>query len=426
MAAKSCGRFLAVLLGSAVLCLAAVALFNGAVDPFRTFAWVEREGVNRYKPALQHRVRLMKAYELRRLRPESVLLGSSRAHVGFDPDHEAWASNYGRRYNAAFDGATTKEMFAYLRHADAGGDVRHVILALDSYHLSEVPGSTRPDFDPSVLQSGPRFLRGFSAAATDLRLLTSLDTLSESVQTIRSQEEAEPTWFATNGQRLGDVFFRRPSENYRKIGPRAYFDEIDRMEVRWKLEWLIPRPELPRPPHLAGPAVDPVSSLGYIAKIVEYCRAEEIELVILLTPAHVHQLEIDAATGSWPRIEKGKRALVRLLAREPKQVPFYDFEGYSGVTTEDLPAPGSRQEMTYYWESSHFKSAAGDLVLDRVFHPDRPPRDDFGVLLTVELIEPALARIRERQAEYRRAHREEVERLVRWIAEFKQSHGIVD
>jgi hypothetical protein len=63
----------------------------------------------------------------------------------------------------------------------------------------------------------------------------------------------------------------------------------------------------------------------------------------------------------------------------------WDFSGYSSVTTEALPELGSRAEMRFYRDSSHFKDVVGDFVLDRLFglsHPRRPVPLDFGVRLT--------------------------------------------
>lgn len=58
--------------------------------------------------------------------------------------------------------------------------------------------------------------------------------------------------------------------------------------------------------------------------------------------------------------------------------------------------------MQFYWDSSHFKSLVGDLVLDRVFAievPGRPMPPDFGVQLTASNVDEVLSMQRARQAE---------------------------
>jgi len=428
-------KYTGVLFASAVLVLAVAALINSIVDPFGMYRISDIEGFNANKPAIYNRVRLLKAYEVRRIKPNSIILGSSRVHLGFNPSHTAWAENYERRYNLAFDGAMTKEMYAYLVHANATGHLQHVILGLDSYHMSHAPGSTRPGFDSSLLMNRYAWLNTARMLAADFKLLISLSTLLESIATVRGQSHADPVWLAQDGQRLGEVFFRRPHENYQRFGPRYYFDEIDKMEIGFKLEWRIPvapqRQYHPEPPV----EKDPITSLGYIEMIIDYCRTHDIDLSIFFTPSHVHQLEISKATGGWPAVENGKRKLVNLIEQDKMRrpdkdpIPVYDFSGYSSITTEPLPEKESRDEMLYYWESSHFKEVVGDMVLDRLLGSNQSGRqvpEDFGVLLTSESIEQVLVRDRESQAAYSASHPLEIQAITAWVENYKHEHGIVD
>ena len=405
-------------LASAALLLAAVAAFNAVVDPYGMYRWVEAAGFNAHKPAIYHRVRLLKAFEVRRMAPRAIALGSSRSHLALRPSHPGWDA--GPVYNLAFDGATTREMYHYLRHAHAGQRLEQVVLGLDSYHPTPWAATVRPDFDPLLLRAPglgpPHWL------AADLRLLTSLDTLQESLRTLRSQWDA-PEWYAPDGQRLGEVFFRRPGEMFREQGPRAYFDEINRMEVGFQV---VPPPDPDQPP--APPPEE--TSLDYVRKIVDFCRREGIDLRLFITPAHVYQMEIAAEMGSWGTIEQGRRALVELLDEEARRhtgaepFPLYDFGGYNAVTTEALPPRGSQREMRYYWDSSHFKEGVGDRVLDRVLaRPDGPaPADGFGLRLTPGNIDQALAQLRAARDAYRAAHRRELAALRAMVAEVRRRH----
>ncbi|MGE5239728.1 MAG: hypothetical protein ACM3ON_13110 [Chloroflexota bacterium] len=415
---------------AALILLGSVVGFNLVVDPYAMYRLVEIRGFNTHKPAVYHRVRLAKAYEVRRLRPQAIILGTSRSHLGLRPSHEGWESEVTRRYNLAFDGATTKEMYYYLLHAHAVQPLKQVVLGLDTYHPTGAPASVRPDFDPQILGKPGSLTSRLGMMLADLKLLVSIDTVKASIDTLRSQDDGEPEWFAADGQRLGEVFFRRPGENFVKYGPRAYFEEIDRLEVGFKTEGM--RPVAVKASH--RPAAPQVSSgetsLAYIRRIVEFCRAEHIDLRIFITPEHAHQMEINVAVGAWSSVEIGKRELVRMLqdehARHPGERPFalYDFSGYSTVTTEALPEPGSHAEMTYYWDSSHFKATVGDMVLDRLFgytRPGRPVPEDFGVRLTPDSIESALKNTRTAQAAYRMSHPEDIS-AIRSLVEESTGH----
>jgi hypothetical protein len=408
--------------------------FNLVVDPYGMFRMVETPGINENRPAIYNRVRLMKAYDIRRIEPEVLVLGTSRTHLGISMNHPGWPGKTNRRYNAAFDGATTKEMYYYLRHAHSVRPLKQVLLGLDSYHPVAVTAQTRPDFSPDLLLAEESLSARLGLALQDLKLFASIQTLGEAWTTISAQGSAFAEWYAPDGQRLGEVFFRQPGESFTEFGPRHYFDEIDQLEVRFQLEWRIP--EKVNRSSAALPVVhkiDPETSLGYIKKIVTFCRENKIDLRIFLTPSHVRQMEISAAAGGWHAIESGKRALVKLLAADhaahPKQEPFplWDFAEYSTVTTEPLPPPGSYREMAYYWDSSHFKSNVGDWVLDRVLGVARgksPIPQGFGVRLTADNLDEVVDNLRQGHDKYRLTHRDDVETIRGWVDDFIQQNGI--
>jgi hypothetical protein len=400
-----------------------VVASNALIDPFAMFRLADIPGLNTRKPAIYHRVRLYKAYEVRRIRPEAIVLGTSRSHLGIRPSHPGWSKSVASRYNLAFDGATTKEMYLYLRHASSAGPLKLVLLGLDSYQLSDAPAITRPDFDPGILLDAPGAEAKLRIALADLRLLVSFDTLRASLETLTDQSSPEPEWFAPDGQRLGEVFFRRTGEMFQEKGPRAYFDAKDKEEIKDKLEGRVPRRS--QAPPVAVEAMGP-TSFDYIRQIVDFCRENAIDLRIFLTPTHARNLEISRVTGEWLAIEDGKRRLARLVSEsatgDPQRSPLiaFDFVDYSSVTTEPLPPPGSRIEMNYYWESSHFKEKVGDLVLDRLLgytKPGKPNPADFGVPLDARTIEQQLAAIRSRQAEYRRTHPKDVAQITAMLSE---------
>ncbi|MBI3358620.1 MAG: hypothetical protein HY037_03400 [Nitrospirae bacterium] len=421
--AISLRKYVGVALGSALLLLAVVAVLNVVIDPFAMYRLIEIQGVNNYKPAIFNRIRLLKAFEIRRLKPAAIILGTSRSHVALRPTHETWADLGGQVYNLAFDGATTKEMYAYLLHAQAVSPLKRVVLGLDTYHPTRAPAMTRPDFDPLLLNDPNSAWPWVRFITADLRLLTSYETLHASMQTVRLQADSEPSWLAPNGQRLGDIFFHNAGEDFMTIGPRGYFEEIDKFEIEGKLQWRKASAKQSEP---ALPVSPEETSLGYIKRIVEFCRANRIDLRIFLTPAHAHQLEISAAGGERSWIEGAKRDLVRLLAEDAARlpgaapIPLWDFSGYSTVTTESLPAIGSRKEMTYYWDSSHFKEIVGDYILDQIFgfiNPSRPVPNDFGIRLTPDTIESALAEDRAAQARYRAIHPDDIKQIDTFIAQ---------
>src|SRR3989442_14071593 len=82
-------RYCWIVATTAALLLAAVVAVNLVVDPFGMHRLVVIESVNAYKPAIPTRVRLIKAYEVRRLRPRAIILYPSRMHYVPPPPHDA-------------------------------------------------------------------------------------------------------------------------------------------------------------------------------------------------------------------------------------------------------------------------------------------------------------------------------------------------
>ena len=62
--------------------IAAIASMNFVVDPFGMYRLVALDSFNAYKPAVDHRVRLVKAYDVRRLRPQGIILGHVQKSLG--------------------------------------------------------------------------------------------------------------------------------------------------------------------------------------------------------------------------------------------------------------------------------------------------------------------------------------------------------
>jgi len=381
------------------LCLATAAA-NVVIDPYGLYRLVDVRGFNKYKPEKYPRVRLMKAFALEDVKPRAIVLGTSRSHIAIRMTHPAWAAAAIPRYNLAFDGATTHEMYAYLLHTQAIQPLKQVVIGLDTWQLGTAPSGVRPDFDPTLLEEPGHWAAHLRSALSRLRVAFSLDGALASLRTARGQDVDAQDWFADDGQRLGDIFFHRSDDGFSAEGQGSYFAAVDREEAGFKLD--MGPPMRPRPGSVTPPP--DLSSLEYVQKIVAFCRENGIDLRIFITPAHAHQNELSIATGEWSKVENGKRALVHMLAEDAAKsaaepFPLWDFSGYSSVTTESVPAPGERREMTFYWDSSHFKEEVGDWVLDRLFGDDHSAAtktipDDFGVRLTANTIEAELDKIR--------------------------------
>ncbi len=88
-----------------VLLLGNVVAFNLVVDPYGLFQVVDVPGVNRVKSQASERGSLFKHVSLERMHPSGLILGNSRAEIGFDPESPAWPPWARPVFNLALPGA---------------------------------------------------------------------------------------------------------------------------------------------------------------------------------------------------------------------------------------------------------------------------------------------------------------------------------
>ncbi len=139
---------------------------------------------------------------------------------------------------------------------------------------------------------------------------------------------------------------------------------------------------------------------------------------IIISPSHARIWEVIHAGGLWDTWENWKRALVTIVEQEADSAgkPAYevwDFSGYNAITTE--PVSGTTGPMRWYWDGSHFKQAAGRLILSKMFGasaPDVPDR--FGAVLNSQNIDAHLSAVREAREMYLIAHPQYAKEAARW------------
>ena len=145
--------------------------------------------------------------------------------------------------------------------------------------------------------------------------------------------------------------------------------------------------------------------------MIRVAQQHEITVKLFISPIHARQLEAIRIMNLYPIFEQWKRDLVTILSEEKANYTLWDFTGYNQWTTEAIPAD-PKQTMRWYWESSHYKIALGNKVLDRLFADYfESQQDDFGVILTSEGIEMHLAQIRWARQAYQRNYPQEIKEL---------------
>jgi len=84
-------RFALALAGFVSLPPLLLAAFVLLVDPYYVFGSPSLPGINVVRPFYELHVLAAKPYQVQRIKPAVVTLGSSRVEVGLDPRHAGWA-----------------------------------------------------------------------------------------------------------------------------------------------------------------------------------------------------------------------------------------------------------------------------------------------------------------------------------------------
>lgn len=412
-------RFFYCILAGIGFVLLGLSLFNGTVDHSRLFGVRDINGFNQYKPYFFAGQFVSKPYAVRRLKPDGIILGTSRAGASLQPSHIAW-DDY-RAYNFALAGTTAEIQWWNFRHAVEVSNVKRAVLGLDfmMFNSCRDQGSEPHfrEYRQRVAGDGIDWRYPVRYLIDHLGQLSSVQSTRLSWLTMRAQEQFKK---AENGHLHlhANGYWQRypgPEENHYqgfRVTERNYLRET----------WY------PQPNDCYALAADDTKvQLEYLRNLMELAHAEDVELHVYFSPFHARFAELMAAAGLWSIFEELKAETVALNEVTAKRAgakpfPLWDFSGYNAVNTEEIPAPEDRQtRMRYYVDGTHSTSNTGDLVQDVLFGitgVDRSPVAGFGRRLSSDNLSEELAAIRAQQDQYRSRHAAQFRELLGTAGKF--------
>lgn len=410
-----------------VVVVGSIAAVNLIVDPYGVYAFVSKSGLNEVKPHAGANGAMAKAYQLQRVRPRTLILGNSRAEVGFIPLSPAWPPAMQRVYNAALPGTGPITSLRYLRHAMAVQKPTVAVLGVDfmdflvredeRYGRAETETKAEPG-------AAERRLLVTSAGAPNpayrrqrvediASSVFSLDAFIHSINTVASQ-------LRPDAPDLTDQGFN-PMRDYEGIARREGYEIMFRQRDEENTRAYLRRAKRI---YQAGTATS--SQLDIVRNIIAVCREHNIELRVVIYPYHAHLLETFHSAALWPEFEEWKRALTRLVdegsrERTPPVAQLWDFSGYNNISAEQVPEPGDRKSSTrWYWEAGHFKQDLGDVMLQMMFAGnDRDTKTALGVQLTLVSVEQEIERVRRERTWYEATQGTQVRKIRQLVERVK-------
>jgi hypothetical protein len=403
--------------GKWLLCMTAVAVmvcllaagFSYVVDPWGLNGMVSIDGFNANKPDPMNVDRLRKAYRSVAARPVAVALGTSTAEHALNMQHRGWQKTQ-PAYNLAIPGATIDELMIYLRQLQAVSPVKQMVIGLDLISFN-----ANRDVHVQSAQAADVMHGGFAA----IKPYFSRDMLSAAYNTVARQKFLYP-YFLPDGRYSTHFFelWRRQSQGHRKMFI------ISRLLA---VQALFPPPAA----KFGFQRVGAASTFERFQELLDFARAQNIELRLFISPCHAWQLETIRAAGLWPSFEIWKRELAGMVERYAAaqsgvaRVQLWDFADYSAVTTEDVPAVNNNAGMKWFWDADHYKEALGDLVQDRIFGLQSGAGNElpagYGVALDTKNVDAHLLKVRERQRQYEMTHATDVAQVEQIVVEKMKS-----
>ena len=347
-------RFLgasALVLGAGI---AAVMAFVVVVDPYGLYDLVGSTGFNAVKPGLSRYQAEIKQVRAQRMNPDFVILGNSRAEIGFDPQASAFRAAGGRGYNLAIPGSGIDTSMRQMAQLQAAGITpKTVILGvefLDFLRNTATPPAAVAK--PAVVPTGPSYWQ--------FDTLFSLASVKDAIRTLRIQNDDEAITTAIDGFNPLKEYrgYVRDDGYYKIFQQRAHENSLS---FRRKSTTALAPGDLQR-----------------LHAFLQATSASNADVKLVIYPYHAQILAMFEVAGLWPLFEEWKRQLVAAVAEATRNNPglsitLLDFSGFGPYNCERIPDAGEVRAATqWYWEGGHFKKELGDIVLARVMSEPAP------------------------------------------------------
>lgn len=396
-------RFIALWLLGLIVFLGIVVGVNVAVDPYGIIGAPRIPGFNQDKITAVDWPRVTKPYLVARANPATLVLGTSPADVGFDPNSSAWPTNLKPVFNLAIDGSSPHQMYRFEQDALAVSKPKLVVISIsleDSQVFGE-PLRKAEDFDERlhVTETGAPNPDYRTGVLNDYIFATaSFRAISDSLRTVIHQRDPVKTFQTPLGLLEGGKFVIWAKTE----GFHVLVSDKDHLHAGMDLRW----------------ARKPRFNIEPLTDMIKLARDHQADVAVVIIPNYIDQMEIRRQTGVTSQYDAWKARVVALTDQAGKAmggVTLWDFSGFTPYTTEALPEPGDRTtRLRWFWESIHFQPALGDLVIQRL--TGKGPRD-FGVVLTPDNLATDIAAYHEAQGKWVAEHPRDVARITRFIGE---------
>lgn len=391
----------ATLVTTLLLCVA-VAAVNYRVDPYTLYGFDTADSKRLSRIDQFYHMRLTKPKHLLQLRPEAVIVGTSRT-AAMRPQHASWAGDRG--YNFSSPGLTVYEMLRFIQHAHAGGSLKKLMVGLDFEAFVTAEPRVRPGFAESRFARSPEDFASIAyrrQSVTDMAdTMLSLSALSRSAAALTGTGNAprrkyykDGAWSATSRLLMGKPGYVFVASNRLIAHSNRRFHAGDNFTL--------------------------------LADILRFCHQQNIETRLFITPIHVFMLDWWYTLGyaqDWRQFHQRLVTVNASAARQAGKQPFrlMGFNMADGIVDEPVyPPKGSNN--AWFQDGIHF----GEELSAKITRAVWVNSGSIGQNLRAENVDSYLARVDQLTAGFRSSHAATVTELRHLICQkTKQLAGAI-
>ena len=365
-----------------------VLAFVIVVDPYGLYKVMAPRGFNTIKPGLtryQAEIKLTRAIQSK---PQFVILGNSRAEIGFDPDSTAFSARAGSGFNLAVPGSGLDTALRQLDGLIAAG-VKPTTVIVGVEFLDFLSAKTASTGDtPAAAPQGPA--PGSRARSYwKFDALFSLESVKDAVRTLRIQHNDEANTLTQRGF--------NPFNEYRAyVRDDGYHTIFAQRSTENAASFR----------RKSNSTLSP-DDARLLQTLLVHAAQIDADVKLVIYPYHAQILAMFEDANLWEPFERWKMLVADQAAQVKKDIPtakiaLFDFSGYGALNCEHIPLSSEKGKLDtrWYWEAGHFKKQLGDLVLQRIMAPSGSTFGDagFGVEIDTANEESNRTRIRTERA----------------------------
>lgn len=326
------------------------------VDPYGIYRWISVSGFNQVKLRPTRYQEEIKLAGAQRVNANALILGNSRADIGFDPEHSALKLRGMSGYNLAVPGASLEVSARQVDYLISRGQpLSYLLVGLDFLDFPVSPNDKNYSNKLNELAS-PVEKWGWR-----IDTLFSFASVFDAFETVKIQNNPYAEVMTDRGL--------NPLSEYILLAKQEGFYSFFRQRAEENATIYLHKPH-----SLLYFGSRPSKSSLALRRVLRLAAEHNINVDLVIYPYHAQILLMFENTGLWPLFLQWKKMLVDEVEMASQQYPglhvnLWDFSGYAGPRCELIPNNGDKVSITrWYWEAGHFKRELGDLVVSRVLN----------------------------------------------------------